>query len=273
YGCVLLPPVTPDADFGILFMHNEGWSTMCGHGIIAVVKVLIQTGLIAATKESTEINIDTPAGRVTAWAQMKDKKIQSIAFRNVPSFVCIKNETVDVPQVGTIELDIAFGGAFYAFVDAGQLDVKLEPQYFRELIHQGMAIKRKVMQTFEISHPDDADLNFVYGTIFTGPSPNPSVNSRHVCVFANGQVDRSPTGTGVSGRMALHYADGQIQMGERLTIDSIIGTTFSGSIQSVVNAGPYEAVVPEIQGTAFITGTHDFMVDPNDTVHRGFVLR
>jgi trans-L-3-hydroxyproline dehydratase len=273
YGAILTPPVSPYADFGIIFMHNEGYSTMCGHGIIGISKVALETGLLRKVAPETTIRIDTPAGMVTAYARVVDGWVRSVYFHNVPSFVLDQNATVDVPGLGSVRYDIAFGGAFYAYVEAEDVDVTCTPEDFRALIEKGMAIKRAIMASRPIPHPFEEDLSFLYGTIFTGPALGPGAHSRNVCVFAEGEVDRCPTGTGVSGRLALQYARGQIGLGEAMVVESIIGTRFSGRVVEATSFGRYGAVIPEVEGTAHITGRHEFVVDPTDPLRDGFILR
>jgi proline racemase len=273
YGCIITQGVSPEADFGVLFLHNDGFSTMCGHGIIAVTKVVLETGLISLDAPVTELKIDTPAGLVTAHALYDGDKIKSIAFQNVPSFVLYLDQKINVPDVGEVKFDIAFGGAFYAFVKATDIEIILEPENMQQLIATGMAIKRSVSQNFSIMHPFLEDLNFLYGTIFISPPANKKNQSRNVCIFANGEVDRSPTGTGISARMAIHFARGQIAIGEKITIESIIGTTFTGSVVKTIQYGPHLAVIPEIEGQAFITGINEFLIDPLDPLKHGFLMR
>ncbi|MFC1554575.1 proline racemase family protein [candidate division KSB1 bacterium] len=273
YGCLLAPPVTSDADFGVIFLHNEGYSTMCGHGIIGVTKVVLQTGMIPIKEPETVVKIDTPAGLVTAFAKIEDNEVKSISFHNVPSFVYTLDENVEITGLGNIKIDIAFGGAFYAFVDADELGISLNENNFRKMIDIGSRIKRTVMNNIKITHPFEEDLNFLYGTIFTGSPDNTNNHSRNVCVFAEGEVDRSPTGTGVSARLALHYTRNEIELGQKITIESIIGSTFSGKVISETKFGQYDAVIPEVEGTAFIIGQNTFLIDPEDNLKNGFILR
>jgi trans-L-3-hydroxyproline dehydratase len=273
YGCVITSPVSAEADFGILFLHNEGYSTMCGHGIIGIVKVALETGLVAQQAPETTIRIDSPAGLITARASIIDGRIRSIYFENVPSFVLALDEVIDVPDIGRVQYDIAFGGAFYAYVRAASVGLTCTPQDFPALVQKGMAIKRAVMQARDIRHPFEADLSFLYGTIFTGPAESDNAHSRHVCIFAEGEVDRSPTGTGVSGRLAIAHARREVKIGETMTVESIIGTRFSGNIIREATFGPHAAVIPQVEGTAHITGRHEFFIDPEDPLKKGFFLR
>jgi trans-L-3-hydroxyproline dehydratase len=279
YGCIVIPPIspgtdgTPGADLGVLFMHNEGYSTMCGHGIIGIAKVALETGLLPVTAPETTIRIDTPAGLVTAHARVERGQVTSVRFHNVPSFVLALDQTVDVPGLGPVRYDVAFGGAFYAYVQAEDASVSCTPDDFRSLIEKGIAIKRAVMASRPIPHPFEEDLSFLYGTIFIGPPLGEGAHSRNVCVFAEGEVDRCPTGTGVSARLAIHHARGEIGLGEPMVVESIIGTRFTGRIVETTSFGSYPAVIPEIEGSAHITGRHEFLIDPVDPLRDGFILR
>jgi proline racemase len=273
YGCIVTPPVSLQADIGVLFMHNEGYSTMCGHGIIGITKVALETGLLPMTAPETTVRIDTPAGLVTAHARVAGGHVASVYFHNVPSFVLALDETVAVPGLGTLRYDLAFGGAFYAYLQAADVGLTCTPDNFRAFIEKGLAIKRAIVAHREIPHPFEPDLSFLYGPIFIGPPLGEGAHSRNVCVFAEGEVDRSPTGTGVSGRLAIHYARGEIGVNEPLVVESIIGSHFTGRIVETTTFGPYPAIIPEVEGTAHITGRHEFLIDPADPLRHGFILR
>jgi len=274
YGCLVVPPVSPEADFGVLFMHNEGFSTMCGHGIIGVVTVVLELGLLARPAgEEVPVGIDTPAGFVQARARVEDGRVRSVSFVNVPSYVAAHDLEVDVPGVGRVRYDVAFGGAFYAFVEAEGVGLRLVPGEVGRLIEMGRAIKRAAAEAGEPIHPNDPALGFLYGTIFVGPGVAPGAHSRNVCVFADGEVDRSPTGTGVSARLALHHARGELAVGEEIRIESILGTSFTGKVLRETAFGPHAAVVPEVAGSAFVTGRGEILVAPDDPLAEGFLLR
>lgn len=281
YGCIFTPPVSEDADFGVLFIHNEGYSTMCGHAIIALATLAVEIGLVDVVEPETRIKIDTPAGLITAYAKVQNGKVSSAWFYNVPSFVVARGLVLDMPGYGEIRYDLAYGGAFYAYVNADAHGFPLVKENTLNLIKYGMAIKHEAIKQHShlIQHPFEEDLSFLYGTIFTGkPVPAFSVadqivHSRHVCIFADGEVDRSPTGTGVSGRLPLLYAKGLISEEQTVTIESILATTFHGSISFETKYGPYDAVIPKVEGRAFITGEHRFLIDPDDPLKDGFLLR
>ncbi|MFN8482179.1 MAG: proline racemase family protein [Anaerolineae bacterium] len=275
YGCILTEPVTPDGDMGVLFLHNEGFSTMCGHGIIGLTTVVFETGMMAAEGEAPVLRLDTPAGRVTARAEWDAgaRRVRSVSFENVPSFVFALDEFVEVEGIGRVRYDVAFGGAFYAYCDAADLGVQVTPDDFRRLIDVGMRVKRAVMASLPLRHPFAEDLGFLYGTIIVGPPEDAGADSRNVCIFADGEVDRSPTGTGVSGRVALAHARGQLPVGQPFVIESLIGTRFTGRVGRETHFGPFAAVVPEVTGRAWITGRHEFLIAPDDPLREGFILR
>jgi len=273
YGAVITDPVTEDGDFGVFFLHNEGYSTMCGHAIIALAKMTLDTGMVEKNGDNPELKMDTPAGRVKATAFRKNGKVRGVSFLNVPSFVYLKDQQIQVPDLGWVNYDIGFGGAFYAFCQAEELDVLLKPEHFHRLIFLGRSIKKAIMDSVNIIHPLEEELGYLYGTIITGPPEESSNHSRNVCVFADGEVDRSPTGTGVSARAAIHYSRGEIKKGETLVIESIIGTEFKVSVKDMTKLGPYTAVIPEVTGEASITGKHRFYFDPDDPLKKGFILR
>jgi proline racemase len=273
YGCILTSPVTPEADFGILFIHNEGFSSMCGHGIIGITTVVIETGMLPIKSPITKIKIDSPAGLITAYAHIENNHVKSVSFQNVPSFVVALDEVIDVPEPGKVRYDLAFGGAFYAYVNAADIGLTCSPKDYRYLIEKGMAIKRAIMGSRPIHHPFEPDLGFLYGTIFTGPPTLEGSHSQNVCIFAEGEVDRSPTGTGVSGRLAILHQRGEIGVGQPVVIESIIGSKFTGKVIEETIYGPHPAIVPEVEGQAYIIGRNEIWIDPKDILQDGFILR
>ena len=277
YGCILLPPNDDEGDFGIIFLHNGGYSTMCGHAIIAISTLAIEMKWVDIKEGDNIIKIDAPCGRITSFANVQNGKVSRVRFHCVPSFVVGLDRKVDVENLGIITYDLAYGGAFYAYVDMAKnkFNFDLSKNSYRELINQGMKIKHAVMKADKkILHPFENDLSFLYGTIFIDNNKQPSgADSRNICIFAEGEVDRCPTGSGVSGRMAIHKMRNEIDYGETISIESITGSIFKGSIISEEDYGPFTAVIPQVEGTAYITGIQTFVIDPNDPMENGFILR
>lgn len=272
YGCLPTEPVTADGDIGVLFLHNEGFSTMCGHGIIGLVTAGFECGFLE-TRDSTVVNIDTPAGRVVARANREGARVASVTFRNVPAFVLVESHILEVTGLGKVSCTVAFGGAFYAYVDADTLGLSLEPGNAETLIAVGKAIKKTVAAALPIRHPNGGDdLSFLYGTVFVR-SGTEGAACRNVCVFADGEVDRSPTGTGVSGLAAIRHSRGELTTGETLTVESIVGTTFSVQAVEEATVGDLAAIIPEVTGSAHVTGRHEFLFDSDDQLADGFLLR
>jgi trans-L-3-hydroxyproline dehydratase len=273
YGCVITPAITDTADFGVLFLHNEGYSSMCGHGILAITKSVFELGFLPKKEPEAIVKIDTPSGLVTSFARIENGKVNSVYFHNVPSFVEELDAIVDIPEIGEVRYDLAFGGAYYAYVNASDVGLECTPKYFSQLVTKGMQIKRAVMKSRQFKHPFEEDLKFLYGTIFIGPPLDENNDSRNVCVFAEGEVDRSPTGTGVSGRMAIHYARSEVEIGQPMVIESIIGSKFTSRIFASTKFGSFDAIIPEVEGRSFITGQNEFVIDPDDPLKDGFILR
>jgi trans-L-3-hydroxyproline dehydratase len=271
YGAVITP--SADADLDVFFLHNEGYSTMCGHAIIALTKLVIETGLVRSDGNNSQIVFNVPAGKVYARARIENGQVREASFRNVPSFLYLRDQSVDVPGLGPVHFDVAYGGAFYAFVDAEPLALSLTADDYSRLIDYGRRIKQAVAANYSIEHPFEKDLSFLYGTIFIGPASESGHHSRNVCIFAEGEVDRSPTGTGVSARAAIHYAKGDLVLDQKITIESIVGSVMTVAAVEATRFGPYDAIVPEVSGTASITGRNEFYFDPDDPFREGFILR
>ena len=282
YGAIPVEPEREDSDVGVLFVHNEGYSTMCGHGIIALATVFVETGMIdvEAGTRAASVRFDTPAGPVGATAALdgssahaSSPRVESVAFENVPSFVYARDRTVDVPGYGTVTYDVAYGGAFYAYCEASEVGVDLGPEDADDLVRAGRAVKEAVAADLDIEHPAEADLGSLYGTVFTGPPDGDGADLRNVCVFADGEIDRSPTGTGVSGHLALETDRGRLASGAPLTVESIVGSRFTGRAVERVTYEGYDAVVPEVEGRASVVGRSEFVLDPEDPFAEGFFLR
>jgi proline racemase len=272
YGAVLSPSL--DADFDVFFLHNEGYSTMCGHAIIALATLAVEAGLVqAADASEVALSFNVPAGTIRARASVRQGRAHSVSFRNVPSFVYLLDQEVEVSGIGRVRFDVAYGGAFYALVDAQSLGVELTPRNVAQLIDYGCRIKQAVMNARDISHPFETELSFLYGTIFTARAHASGHHSRNVCVFADGEVDRSATGSGVSARAAVHHAKRELALNEKITIESIVGSTMTVRVVEELMFGPHQAIVPEVGGSAHITGRNEFWFDPQDPLAGGFLVR
>lgn len=271
YGCVMTPPVSEEADFGVLFMHNEGLSTMCGHGIIAVVTAGIETGMLNVTANKSRFVIDSPAGKIIAYAKCEGTEVHSVSFENVPSFVFAADVPIRIVDTECM-VDIVFGGAFYAIVKASDLDAEVEINQLPRLKKLGTAIKEQIENKMSVQHPLEEGLKGIYGVIFSDQPQKVDSDLRNVTIFADEQVDRSPCGTGTCARMAALYDHGKLRVGESFVHESIIGSQFTGEILKVTDVAQYKGVVPQITGTSFITGTGQFVVDPSDPLAEGFLL-
>ncbi len=273
YGAVITEPCSGDADFGTFFLHNEGYSTMCGHAIIALTKFALDTKLVRRRGDWATLRIDAPPGLIEARGRREGGVVKYVTFTNVPSFVLYRDQQIQVPDLGRVKYHVAFGGAFYVIVDAGKLGLSLDTSEYAKLIELGRKIKKSVMNNLKIVHPFEEDLSFLYGTIFTGKARHSGRHSRNVCVFADGEVDRSATGSGVSARAALLHAQGELRMGERILIESILGTVMEVEVSGITTFGPHKAIIPKVTGTASFTGSNQFWFDPEDPLREGFILR
>jgi proline racemase len=272
YGALPTTPVTPDGDLGGLFLHNAGWSTMCGHGVIALATVAAECGWPAARGDGV-LRLDTPAGRVNARVERDGPRARAVRFENVASFALALDLAIDVAGCGRLRVDVAFGGAFYAFADAAALGVRLDGRDTAAVRAAGRAVSAAVGARLAVAHPaGPSDLDFLYGTILTAPDPDGAFG-RHACVFAEGELDRSPTGTGVSARAALLAARGELGPGQELEFASVLGTRMGVRVLRETQLAGVSAVVPEVRGSAFLTGRHEFLIDPDDPLGGGFLLR
>ena len=281
YGAMLTEPVSPGSHAGVLFMHNEGYSTMCGHGIIAVTTIALERGLLMPGGDGRTIVYDSAAGTIRARATLGEggsgrgngaadaRRVESVAFTNVPSFVLHGGLTVTIAS-RKIRADVAFGGAFYAIVDCEAVGLPIDAAHVPELRRIGMEIKDAVESAQTIVHPLEPGLKGIYGTIFTGPPNDVRADLRNVTVFADAEVDRSPCGTGTAAVMAVIDAMGLLADDRPFIHESLIGTQFKGRVASRTVVGDYQALVPEIEGSAWITGEHTFLVDDADPLKDGF---
>lgn len=286
YGAIITKAERENSHFGAIFIHNEGYSTMCGHAVIALAKCAVESGAVIQTGNTTKVIIDVPCGQIHAEAHAQgypqDTTITQVSFNSVPSFVFAKGQCVDVEGIGKVEFDIAFGGAFYAYVQAQSLGLILTPEHQGKITDYGKRIKKAIIDKVAVKHPFEPDLSFLYGVIFVQNNEdntfdNNTVHSRNVCVFADGELDRSPTGSGVSGRIALHVAKGEVPLQQNIIIESILGSQFVvKAIESISygnNEHYYDAVIANVTGEAFVSGKAQWLFDPKDPLKNGFLLR
>lgn len=272
YGCIVTPPVTPDAQYGVLFMHNEGYSTMCGHGVIGLVTALIETGQLPAMAPETPVALDTPAGLVRARARVEGGRVLEVTMQNVPSFVYATRD-VAVPGLGTIGVTVAWGGAFYALVDGPAAGLGTRPGALRSLVDASDAIRRAAESALDVVHPLEPEIRGLYGVVTYWPPGRPGADQTSLTVFAEREVDRSPCGTCTSALMAAHHSAGTLSLGRPFVNESLVGTRFSGRLVAASFVGTYPAVVPEVTGRAYLTGFHTFVLDAEDPLADGFLLR
>jgi trans-L-3-hydroxyproline dehydratase len=245
---------------------------MCGHGVIALTTALLETGMAPRLEPQTEVIYDAPAGLIRATAEVDGGRVPSVAFRNVPAFRLAKDVEI-MTSVGPLRVDVAFGGAFYALIDAADLGVDVVPAQAARLTQLGMEIKRAVERELAVVHPEEAELQGIYGTIISAPPHSGEADGRNVTIYAEGAVDRSPCGTGTSAKLACLFADGEVDMDQAYVHESVIGTTFTGRVLGETMVGPCPAVETEICGRGFLTGFHQFVVDPEDATAGGFLVR
>lgn len=286
YGAIITQAEKEDSHFGAIFIHNEGYSTMCGHAVIALAKCAVESGMVMQTGEITNVVIDVPCGQIRAKAVAQNfpnsSIITKVSFDSVPSFVFANKQSVEVDGIGNVNFDIAFGGAFYAYVQASSLGLSLTPEHQRKLIDYGKKIKDAIIKKMPIQHPFEADLSFLYGVIFVQENPknmlsNDNIHSRNVCIFADGELDRSPTGSGVSGKIALHVAKSEVPLQQSIIIESILGSQFKVQAIENINYGSseqnYNAVIAQVTGSAFVCGKAQWLIDKNDPLKHGFLLK
>jgi proline racemase len=275
YGCYLVPPDDDGADAGVLFWHKDGFSTACGHGTMALATWLVESGQADAASDGvTDLSIDVPSGRVVARVNCVAGHVKAVIFRNVPSYVLARSVPVET-QRGTVHADLAYGGAVYASVGASSAGMAVSPAHYQDLIAVGREIKWALNEAPEAQHPSDPRLSGVYGTIWYDDLGDVAdgIHQRNATVFADGEVDRSPCGSGTAARVALLAEEGRLAPGKVLNHDSIIGTRFVAWVAEQTTAEDRPAVVPEVQGSAHRTGEHVFILDPRDDLETGFVLR
>jgi proline racemase len=273
YGALLVEPNLPGADLAVLFMHNEGYSTMCGHAIIALGRYAIDYGLVKKVEPVTTVHIECPCGMVVASVEVKDGKSASVSFESVPAFLFAKDQTIDLPPYGEVTFDVAYGGAYYALAHSQQFGLEFGRDPARKFIEAATLLTEAVKEAVPLEHPDHKDLAFLYGSILTdGLDMWSEAPTRNVCIFADAQLDRSPTGSGVTARLAAMHAKGQIHETEARIFESIVGSRFAGAVASVTKAGAFDAITARVSGHAYYSGKAEFIVEDDDPLKQGFLV-
>jgi len=263
YGCFVVEPNDGGADLGVVFFHNAGYSTACGHGTIALVTWALDEGLVEREDGETHVVVDVPSGRIETWARVEDGSVVSVRFRNVPSFVWAHGV-----ELSDRVVDVAFGGAFYVSAEE-----RVEPGELPRLVELGRRLKREVEEWQDVVHPLEPELRDVYGVIFWQEEAEDPLTQRNVTVFADGEVDRSPCGSGTSARLVLLDRSGRLPRGAELRHLGIVGTEFRGRVVGDAEVAGIPAVITEVEGSAYRTGEHVFTLDQRDPLADGFLLR
>jgi trans-L-3-hydroxyproline dehydratase len=274
YGALLVEPFLPEADLAVLFMHNEGYSTMCGHAIIALGRYAVDHGLVPAREPVTTVGVECPCGLVLAQVEVRNGRAGRVSFESVPSFLFAADLELTVEGYGRIRFDIAYGGAYYAIATADQFGLSFGESRAGAFIEAASALTETVKAAVPLDHPDHPDLAFLYGSILTdGHDGSAGRPSRNACVFADAQLDRSPTGSGVSARLAALHHKGLAGLGEMRLFESIVGSVFSGELVRHAKAGAQTAVVVRVAGMAHYCGEATFTLEPDDVLGQGFLVR
>ncbi len=273
FGSVLCQPVSDEADFGVIFMDGGGYLNMCGHGTIGAMTAAVETGIVKMEEPMTKVVIEAPAGIVRGEVKVENKKVQEVSFLNVPAFLYKTDQEVELEEVGKVKFDIAFGGSFFAIVHADQLGYKIVPENAGVLTKIAMHMRDVINETIEIQHPTLEHIKTVdLIEIYDAPT-HPEATYKNVVIFGQGQVDRSPCGTGTSAKMATLHAKGELKVGEPFVYESILGTLFKGEVVETTKVGEYDAIIPKVTGSAYITGFNHFVFDDEDPLVDGFILK
>jgi len=273
FGSILTQPCDEKADLGIIFMDGGGYLNMCGHGTIGAMTVAVETGMVPMVEPFTKVVLEAPAGLVYGDVKVENSKVKSVSFNNVPAFHYMKDAQIELPGYGTLTFDISFGGSFFAIISAKQLGITVEPKNAQKLTELGMDIRDIINKEIKVQHPELAHINTVdLVEIYDDPT-HPDATYKNVVIFGQGQVDRSPCGTGTSAKLATLYSKGQLKKGEKFVYESIAGTLFEGEIMDDVKVGEFDGVIPRITGAAYITGFNHFVFDEEDPLKDGFILK
>lgn len=273
YAGYLTEPVSAGADFGIIFVHNQGYSDHCGHGVIALATAAVELGWVQPAMPETRVGIDAPCGFIEAFVQWDGERCGTVRFVNVPSFIYLRDATVETQSFGTVTGDIAFGGAFYFYTSGTAKGLSIEEGSVGALTQLGDEVKQAANAKYPVVHPLIPELNHIYGTIIDGAARHPGSTQANCCIFADRQVDRSPTGSGTAGRIAQLYQRGQLAAGQTLVNESVIGSVFSGHVIEPTRVGEFDAVIPEVSGDAYIYGFASWLLNHRDPLNNGFLVR
>ncbi|KRE07987.1 hypothetical protein ASE63_21890 [Bosea sp. Root381] len=273
YAGYLTDPVSADADFGIIFVHNEGYSDHCGHGVIALATAAVELGWVERTEPETRIGIDAPCGFIEAFVAWDGKRAAGVRFVNVASYLLHADVSVDTPSFGRVTGDIAFGGAFYFYTDGRPFGLSIRPDNAEALIRFGAEVKTAANAKFPVVHPEIPELNHIYGTIIDGEPTDPRSTQANCCIFADRQLDRSPTGSGTAGRAALLFAKGRLAADGVLVNESIVGSVMTARVLRATKLGELDAIIPEVSGSASVYGQASWIIDRDDPLRHGFLLR
>ncbi|AKN33258.1 proline racemase [Clostridium carboxidivorans P7] len=273
FGSIITQPTSEEADLGIIFMDGGGYLNMCGHGSIGAATVAVEEGMVEVTEPVTKITLEAPAGLVKANVKVENGKAKEVSIVNVPAFLYKRNVEVDVPGIGKVSMDISFGGSFFAIVKAENLGIEICPSNAQKIIEIGMKVIKAVNEQVEIQHPTLPHIKTVDLCEIYGPAKSADATLQNAVVFGQGQLDRSPCGTGTSAKLATLYAKGELKINEDFIYESILETKFRGRVLEETKVGDFDAIIPEITGSAFITGHNQFFIDPEDPVKHGFILK
>lgn len=271
FGALLTEPVHEEAHFGVIFLESNGCLNMCGHGSIGAAAMIVETGMVEVKEPYTEVVLDAPSGIIRTKVHVVEGKAVEVSILNVPAFLYQQNQEIDVPGWGKIPFDISFGGSFFALVDTEKIGLSLEIENVNRITELGMALLDRMKEEVEVKHPY-LDITTVDLVEFYGPSKNTEANMKNCVIFGNAQVDRSPCGTGTSAKIATLYTKGELKIGQEFVYESITGSLFRGEVTKEVEVGGYKAVIPQITGSAYITGINQYIIDEKDPLAYGFLL-
>ncbi len=271
-GVILTEPIHPDADVGAIFIETGGYLPMCGHDTIGVATAMVETGMVAVTEPETFINLDTPAGLTHVRVKVENGMAKKVTFQGVPSFVFERDIEIEVPGIGRLTLDIAYGGNVYAILPAMSVGLKIKPANATALIEKGRIIKHAVNQQVKLQHPELDFVNECTHVEFYGDPTSSEAHLQNAVILSDSGLDRSPCGTGTSAKVALMYAKGELAINEVFVNESIIGSLFTARIIEETKVGSLPAVIADISGSAHITGMNQLLIDPNDPLRNGFLL-